>query len=110
MKKSNFYKGCLEPLVLKLLNDNGRMYGYEMTQKVKEMTVGELTITEGALYPLLHRLEADGILSTEVENIGNRPRKYYKLTEKGEKQKSHALEELQNFMRTMQLLLHPQTI
>lgn len=110
MDKRNLYKGCLEPLILKLLNDNGRMYGYEMTQKVKELTIGELTITEGALYPLLHKLEADGILTTEVENIGNRSRKYYKLTEEGEKQKSHALEELQNFMRTMQLLLHPQTI
>ncbi|QES88244.1 PadR family transcriptional regulator [Rhizosphaericola mali] len=110
MNKNSLYKGCLEPLLLKLLNDNGRMYGYEITQKVKELTVGELQITEGALYPLLHRLEADGVLTTEVENIGNRPRKYYKLTEEGEKQKSHALEELENFMRTMQLLLKPQTI
>lgn len=110
MNKNSLYKGCLEPLLLKLLNDNGRMYGYEITQKVKELTIGELQITEGALYPLLHRLEADGVLTTEVENIGNRPRKYYKLTEEGEKQKSHALEELENFMRTMQLLLKPQTI
>ncbi|PZP46024.1 MAG: PadR family transcriptional regulator [Pseudopedobacter saltans] len=110
MNKNSLYKGCLEPLLLKLLNDNGRMYGYEITQKVKELTIGELQITEGALYPLLHRLEADGVLTTEVENIGNRPRKYYKLTEEGEKQKSHAVEELENFMRTMQLLLKPQTI
>ncbi|MCH5600009.1 PadR family transcriptional regulator [Niabella ginsengisoli] len=107
MNKTNLYKGCLEPIILKLLGDNGRMYGYEITQRVKELTVDELKITEGALYPLLHRLESEGILEIEMESIGNRVRKYYSLTKAGKKQKSKALAELEQFKNTLQLLLNP---
>lgn len=97
----------MEPIILKLLDDNGRMYGYEITQKVKQATAGQLTITEGALYPLLHRLEAEGVLEAETENIGNRIRKYYSLTKNGKKEKSKALLELEHFKNTLQLLLNP---
>ena len=107
VNKTSLYKGCLEPVVLKLLDDNGRMYGYEITQKVKEATAGELNITEGALYPLLHRLEAEGILEVEMEHIGNRVRKYYSLTRAGKKEKQKAVAELENFKNTLQLLLNP---
>lgn len=107
MDKKILYKGCLEPILLKLLSENGRMYGYEITQRVKEITAGELKITEGALYPLLHRLEAEGILEAEMENIGNRVRKYYSLTKTGKKEKSKAIAELENFASTLQLLLNP---
>ena len=75
MKNSQLYKGSLTTIVMKLLEENGRMYGYEITQKVKEITQGELKITEGALYPALHKLEADGVLEVEVENVDNRLRK-----------------------------------
>ena len=107
MNKSTLYKGCLEPILLKLLHDNGRMYGYEITQKVKELTSGELQITEGALYPLLHRLEDQGVLRVEMENIGNRVRKYYSLTPEGERQKGKAQSELTTFLQTLQILLKP---
>ncbi|OYZ01122.1 MAG: hypothetical protein B7Y37_07465 [Sphingobacteriia bacterium 28-36-52] len=86
MKKSSLYKGCLEPILLRLLKDNGRMYGYQMTQMVKDITKGELNITEGALYPLLHKLEEQGIVEAVTEMNGNRMRKYYSLT-KARKQK-----------------------
>jgi DNA-binding PadR family transcriptional regulator len=82
MKNSQLYKGSLTTIVMKLLEENGRMYGYEITQKVKDMTKGELKITEGALYPALHKLEAEGVLEVEVEKVDNRLRKYYKLTER----------------------------
>ena len=107
MNKSTLYKGCLEPIVMRLLKDNGRMYGYQITQMVKEMTKGELQITEGALYPLLHRLEEQGIVETEMENIGNRIRKYYTLTKAGKKQTSAAMIELKTFMQSLQLIVNP---
>ena len=47
------------------LEEQGRMYGYEITQKVKKLPK-ELNITEGALYPALHKLEAS-LLDVEVE-------------------------------------------
>lgn len=109
MNKTSLYKGCLEPIVLQLLKDNGRMYGYEITQRVKEKTSGELQITEGALYPLLHRLEAEGLLEVDMENIGNRVRKYYSLTKAGKKQTAAAISELQVFLQTLQTFVHPKT-
>ena len=83
------------------------MYGYQITQMVKEITKGELQITEGALYPLLHKLEEQGILETELENVGNRIRKYYTLTKAGKKQTSMAMEELKTFMQSLQLIVNP---
>ena len=64
---SELIKGTLKTIILKLLRDNPRMYGYEMTQRVKELTGNKIQLTEGALYPTLHALEADGILQTESE-------------------------------------------
>lgn len=107
MNKSSLYKGCLEPIIMRLLQDNARMYGYQITQMVKEITKGELQITEGALYPLLHRLEEQGIVESELENIGNRVRKYYTLTKAGKKQTSVAMEELKMFMQSLQLIVNP---
>ncbi len=48
---SELIKGTLKTIVLKLLADNKKMYGYEITQKVKELTGDKIQITEGALYP-----------------------------------------------------------
>ena len=71
------------------------------------MTNGELKITEGALYPALHKLEADGLLDVEVAKVGNRLRKYYKLTESGSKETVNKLAEMQEFLKTMQHLVNP---
>jgi DNA-binding PadR family transcriptional regulator len=92
---------------MKLLEENGRMYGYEITQKVKEITEGELKITEGALYPALHKLEAEGVLEVEIENVDNRLRKYYKLTQKGTSETINRLAELEEFIKNMQSIVNP---
>lgn len=92
---------------MKLLEEKGRMYGYEITQKVKAITQGELNITEGALYPALHKLEAEGLLEVEVEKVDNRLRKYYKLTEKGNKETVNRLAELEEFIKNMQNIVSP---
>lgn len=107
MANNKLYKGSLITIILKLLDEGGKMYGYEITQKVKVITKGELKITEGALYPALHKLEADGMLEVEVEKVDNRLRKYYKLTEKGSKETNSKLQELQDYIKTMQLLVNP---
>lgn len=107
MKNSQLYKGSLNTIVMKLLEENGRMYGYEITQKVKLITAGDLNITEGALYPALHKLEAEGTLEVEVEKVDNRLRKYYKLTEKGVTETQNRLAELEEFIKNMQTLVQP---
>tara|TARA_B110000503_G_scaffold141708_2_gene236031 strand:- start:2335 stop:2700 length:366 start_codon:yes stop_codon:yes gene_type:complete len=107
MKNSQLYKGSLNTIIMKLLEENGRMYGYEITQKVKQITKGELNITEGALYPALHKLEAEDLLDVEVEKVDNRLRKYYKLTEKGTKETVNRLSELEEFIKNMQTIVNP---
>jgi|TARA_R110001583_G_scaffold103863_3_gene251131 PadR family transcriptional regulator PadR len=107
MGNQKLYKGSLQTIILKLLEQNDKMYGYEITQKVKELTKGELKITEGALYPALHKLEADGLLDVEVAKVDNRLRKYYKLTENGTKETVSRLAEMEEFLRTMQTLVNP---
>ncbi len=109
MSNSKLYKGSLITIILKLLSENDKMYGYEITQKVKALTKGELNITEGALYPALHKLEADGVLEVEVTKVDNRLRKYYKLTEKGTTETANKLSELQKYIETMQALVNSKT-
>jgi len=107
MGNQKLYKGSLQTIILKLLEKNDKMYGYEITQKVKEITKGELNITEGALYPALHKLEAEGLLDVEVAKVDNRLRKYYKLTENGTKETVNRLAELEEFIKTMQTIVNP---
>ena len=98
-------KGTLKTIILKLLSDNKKMYGYEITQNVKELTKDQIQITEGALYPTLHALEAEGLVTTEVEYIGKRVRKYYSLSPTGKAKAKEKVKELANFIDTMISLL-----
>ena len=107
MYSKELVKGTLKTIILKLLAENGRMYGYEITRYVKDLTDGELVLTEGALYPTLHKLEAEGFLVTEKMNIGKRVRKYYTLTPSGNKATISKVNEFQEFVEMMQLILSP---
>ena len=102
---SELIKGTLKTIVLKLLSDNKKMYGYDITQRVKELTKERILITEGALYPTLHALEADGLVTTELEYIGKRVRKYYSLSKQGKAKTKEKVSELAEFMETMRFLL-----
>jgi PadR family transcriptional regulator PadR len=108
MYSNELLKGTLKTIVLKLISDNGRMYGYEITQKVKELTEGKILLTEGALYPTLHKLEASGLVVTQNQSIGKRVRKYYSATVSGNEQATSMANEFVEFVQTMLFLLNPQ--
>jgi len=101
MHSPELLKGTLQTILLKVLKDNGRMYGYEITQRVKELSAERILLTEGALYPTLHKLEAEGMLKTEVVTIGKRVRKYYSLTAEGKSLVKERVNELIAFIKTM---------
>ncbi|OCX51981.1 PadR family transcriptional regulator [Mucilaginibacter sp. PPCGB 2223] len=105
MSTNPMLKGTIQTIILKLLEDNRQMYGYEITQKVKELTAGEIKLTEGALYPALHKLEADGLLETSTEIVDNRVRKYYRLTEEGGHEVTSKVNEAGAFIEQLQALL-----
>lgn len=77
------------PLVLAILADE-ESYGYAILKRVRELSGGELSWTDGMLYPLLHRLHRQGYVTTEWRNPPEgRRRRYYSLTDEGRR----ALEE-----------------
>ena len=105
MASTELIKGTLQTIILKVLNDHDRMYGYEITQKVKTLTDGEIQLSEGSLYPHLHRMEAEGILTTETIHIGKRVRKYYRITASGKTVIDEKIRDFANFVRIMQNVL-----
>ena|SRR5688572_1343012 len=108
MHPPELLKGTLQTILLKVLKDHGKMYGYEITQRVKELSVDRILLTEGALYPALHKLEADGLVQTETVMIGKRVRKYYLLTSEGTGLAAERVAEFVDFIKTMSTVLRIQ--
>ncbi len=73
------------PLVLTILAE-GENYGYAIIKRVRELSGGRMQWTDGMLYPVLHRLESQGLIASRwgVADTG-RKRKYYRLKDKGTK-------------------------
>jgi PadR family transcriptional regulator PadR len=107
MISKELIKGTLRSIVLRLLLEHKRMYGYEITQEVSELTRGKINLTFAALYPALHKLEADGYVKTETENVNNRIRKYYTLTGSGKKEAVRKVEEFHHYLETMRSVFKP---
>ncbi|WP_424963445.1 PadR family transcriptional regulator [Ekhidna sp.] len=105
MYSKELLKGTLEVIVLQVLSEKGKMYGYELSQMVKEKTDGKIHLKDGSLYPALHKMTKDGILTFEEVSIGKRIRKYYKLTAKGEEQKETLLDEMRDFIKTIEKVI-----
>jgi PadR family transcriptional regulator PadR len=108
MHSSELLKGTLQTIVLKVLKDHGKMYGYEITQRVKDLSASRLLLTEGALYPTLHKLESEGLLKTETVLMGKRVRKYYTLTAAGRSVAKDRVSEFIDFIKTMSNVLQVQ--
>ena len=106
MEPNPVIKGSLTTIILKLLENNSKMYGYEMTKAVREVTKNKMNITEAALYPALHKLVAEGLLETTTEQVDGRMRKYYALTKKGKKETITKIEALKDALESVQILLN----
>ncbi|NLF31255.1 MAG: PadR family transcriptional regulator [Planctomycetes bacterium] len=84
----NLIRGTVAPMVLAMLAERP-MYGYEIIKLVNARTGGKLQWKEGTLYPALHRMQADGLLTAAWEeaptdaDAAGRKRKYYHITRKG---------------------------
>ena len=108
MNNTELLKGTLGTIILKLLEEKGRMYGYEIVQLVKEMSGEKILVKEGSLYPALHKLEADKLLVAEEVFIGKRVRKYYSLTIAGKTSAQASVDELLEFLQTIHHLITAQ--
>ena len=98
MISSELIKGSLKTIVLKLLKEEGPLHGYAITRKVEELSSGKIKLTFGSLYPILHKLEREGVLVTASGNYNNRIRIYYSLTAKGHLVVTEKIVELKEFI------------
>lgn len=76
-------KGIYPTLILKLLLGRNEMYGYEIEKNIRIISESGFTISEGSLYPILHKLEDKGLIKSTTRQVKNRDRKYYSITQKG---------------------------
>jgi PadR family transcriptional regulator PadR len=72
-----------KPIILSILL-GGEDYGYEIIQKVKDISGGSLEWSDKMLYPVLHRMEKEGLLVSQWKmSDGGRLRRYYRITGEG---------------------------
>jgi PadR family transcriptional regulator PadR len=82
-RKLDMRKGSTTILILSLLAENP-MYGYQISKELAARSGGVFDFKEGTLYPALHRMEKDGLLSSYWEIVEEGPsRKYYAITDEG---------------------------
>jgi len=78
-------KGSTVLLVLSVLQDEPK-YGYQIMREIEHRSDGYFSMTAALLYPTLHRLERDGLIKSEwQEETGKHRRKYYTITQRGQK-------------------------
>lgn len=106
MLSSEFVRGTLKTIILRLLDQKKQMYGYEITQRVSELSNKQITLTYGALYPVLYKLEDEGLLTTSTEVVDNRARKYYSLTKAGKKIAKEKVSQLREFNEILTSILN----
>jgi PadR family transcriptional regulator PadR len=94
--KSDLLQGTLDLLILKTL-EPGSMHGWGISLRIQAVSNEVLQVNQGSLYPALHRLEQQGLISSEWgASENNRQAKYYQLTRTGRKQLT---EETKNWER-----------
>jgi len=83
MISKNLTAATTKPIILGILKQ-GKSYGYLIIKKIKELSNGKMKYSDGMLYPVLHRLEKDGLIKSDWSmHKDSRPRKYYEITEMG---------------------------
>ncbi|HEY0762659.1 MAG TPA: PadR family transcriptional regulator [Pyrinomonadaceae bacterium] len=105
-KQSDLFKqGTLELLILRLLS-SGSLNGWDVMQRIELLSGEVLTVTPGALYPALHRLEARGLISAVWRpSDNNRRAKFYGLTTRGRKQLESQRRQWEQFSDAIALVL-----
>lgn len=108
MYSKELLKGTISAIILKLLSEQEKMYGYEISMKVKELSQGKILLKDGSLYPALQKMTSDGLLSFKEEIVAGRVRKYYYITQHGQTETTAYVAELKDFISTMNRIVFPE--
>ena len=105
--RSELVKGSSYSLLLCLLEQRP-MYGYQIVKELEAQSEGYFKFKEGTLYPALHRLEKQGLVTGEWQVLPNgRRRRYYNITEKGLAVLSHERNQWHDFLNAMRIMIRP---
>ena len=86
MISKNLTAASTKPIILGILKQ-GNSYGYLIIKKIKGLSGGKMQYSDGMLYPVLHRLEKEGLIRSDWKMEKDaKPRKYYEITEAGKKE------------------------
>lgn len=99
-------RGSLDLLVLKTLS-LASMHGWGISQRVQQISGGELEVNQGSLYPALQRLEKEGLITSDwgiSEN--NRRARYYQITAAGRRALGTEVESWRRFAAAIEVILH----
>ncbi len=104
-QKADLLQGTLELLVLRLLS-SGSLNGWDIMQRIQLISDEVLSVTPGALYPALHRLEQRGLISASWgPSENNRKAKFYQLTSTGRKQLEAQRRQWERFSGAVTMIL-----
>jgi PadR family transcriptional regulator len=104
-QKIDLLQGTLDLLVLKTLQ-SGTTHGWDIAQRIQQVSRDVLKVNQGSLYPALHRLEAQGLVASEWgDSENNRRAKFYKLTPAGRKQLATETDSWERFAGAISLIL-----
>jgi transcriptional regulator len=104
-KKTDLLQGTLDLLILKTLQP-GPTHGWDISQRIRQVSRDTLLVNQGSLYPALHRLEAQSCIASEWgESDNNRRAKFYRLTAAGRRQLAAETETWERFSRAVALIL-----
>jgi DNA-binding PadR family transcriptional regulator len=100
-------KGTTTVILLNLLADLDQpMYGYQIIQELERRSQGDFRFKEGLIYPRLHELEKQGLLSSTWKGqTGTRRRKFYAITDRGRRRLEEELAGWQDFTQQVNRLL-----
>jgi PadR family transcriptional regulator PadR len=105
MPKTEYLQGALDLLILKTLA-LAPNHGWGIQQRIRQVTGETLTVSQGSLYPALHRLEAAGMLESEMAaSENNRRARVYRLTAAGRKRLAREAADWQHFSVAIQRLI-----
>jgi DNA-binding PadR family transcriptional regulator len=101
---SDLGKGQLDLLLLAVL-EAGPSHGYAVITALKDRSAGRFDLAEGTVYPSLHRLEMDGLITSHADRVNGRSRRVYSLTPRGHRALAHGRAEFEQTVHHVRMVL-----
>jgi PadR family transcriptional regulator, regulatory protein PadR len=104
-------KGMADVIILRILDKHGESYGYQLIERITEESKNLFAFQEGTLYPLLYKMERDGLVTSHRKTaLTGKERRYYKLTDEGKVYLSSRSKEFKGFLQGVQSVFDWSTV